>query len=65
MMYGEDEYRDLLNDTENYMIEVEELKDEVKRLRRMLYHMTSLTDWLREGYNEAEYNAIVNEFKRE
>lgn len=62
-MYGEDEYRDLLNDTENYMIEVAELKDEAKRLRRMLYHMTSLTDWLREGYDEAEYNALVKEFE--
>lgn len=44
---------------------IEQTLQENHNLRRMLYHMTSLTDWLREGYSEAEYNAIVSEFGKE
>lgn len=43
---------------------IEGLLQDNHTLRRMLYHMTSLTDWLREGYSEDGYNALVAEFDR-
>lgn len=36
---------------------------QVRRHRKMLYEMTSLTDWLRESYSEDEYKSIVREFE--
>lgn len=36
---------------------------EIERLRRMLYDMTSLTDWKAAGHDEHEYLAIVEQFE--
>lgn len=33
------------------------------RYRKMLYEMTSLTDWQQAGYDPAEYAALVEEFE--
>lgn len=45
--------------------EIERLRQENARLRRMLHDMTGLTDWMRAGYPESEYQAIVREFEGE
>lgn len=33
------------------------------RYQRMLYEMTSLTDWMRAGYSSEEYAALVAQFE--
>lgn len=43
--------------------EIVTLKYENKRLKLMLYQMTSLTDWVREGYSSEEYSALVAQFE--
>ena len=35
----------------------------VAHYRKMLYEMTSLTDWQQAGYDPAEYAALVEEFE--
>lgn len=44
-----------------YMIEV--YRQRLTEIERCLYTMTNLTDWMREGYDEAEYNRIVAKFE--
>lgn len=44
---------------------IRRLEAENARLRRMLYDMASLTDWMRAGYPESEYQALVREFEGE
>lgn len=42
---------------------IEARDKEVNRYRKMLYEMTSLTDWQQAGYDPAEYAALVEEFE--
>lgn len=61
---------------ENHMHEVQEIIEGelpigsynvvgayIRRLHTMLYEMTSLTDWLRNGHSEAEYNVLLAMFE--
>ena len=38
-------------------------QEKILRLRRMLFEMTSLTDWIAAGYSDAEYLALVEQFE--
>lgn len=42
---------------------IEARDKEAKHYRKMLYEMTSLTDWQQAGYDPAEYAALVEEFE--
>lgn len=53
-----------LNDNLEANMELAKVQADNARLRKMLWQMTRLVDWMNEGYTIDEYNSLVDEFER-
>lgn len=63
LIHNSEEIGALEERSDHYIAKCTALETQIQGLRRMLYHMTSLTDWMTQGYSEDEYNALVKEFE--